>query len=274
MRSYLFPHPHRPPPPDEVHHKLTELTWDTVATYMPSASGGSGEVKRKLKLLALAAFDPSSTEPWSVLDVGCGDGAALPHLLTAGADEGSYRGIDLSSKMLKRARSLHPKADFEQIAFEDVDLSRRFCAILFNGSLQFFADLSVVLKRASELLEPGPASRIVLSHVNGAAFVRSEAKGNPATVLSTMPSYEQLSEVAQELGLELISPEALGVGGKGGKGSKGGKRGMRKGGVEDANSGSSEDGALTGAEPSVSQEAAAADALLESFYLVALQRQR
>ena len=83
--------------------------------------------------------------------------------------------------------------------------------VLFNGSLQFFADVRAALSRAASLLPPSGPARVVISHVNGAAFVRSEAAGNPATVLSTMPTLAQLELIARDLELSLVPPIALGV---------------------------------------------------------------
>ena len=45
---------------------------------------------------------------------------------------------------------------------------------------------------------------------NGGAFVRDEAAGNPATVLSTMPSLDELAAIAPP-GLEVRGPTALGA---------------------------------------------------------------
>ena len=58
---------------------------------------------------------PSPAGP-AVLDVGCGDGALLPHLLRAGADAGRYLGIDLSARMVAAAAAAHPAATFRRAA--------------------------------------------------------------------------------------------------------------------------------------------------------------
>ena len=52
------------------------------------------------------------------------------------------------------------------------------------------------------MLAPGPSARIVLSHLNGAAFVRKEKEDNPTTVRSTMPDLATLEAVAGRLGLQ------------------------------------------------------------------------
>ena len=222
---------------DEVHEKLVEMTWDTIAAFMPMAGGTPGEVKRKLRQVARAACDTSSRDgkKVSVLDVGCGDGAALPYLVAAGADEASYVGLDLSSRMIKAAQQAHSSggAVFECGSFVGSSLAAppsTYDTVLFNGALQFFTDQEDVLRRAAALV-PNSGGRVVLAHVNGAAFVREEAAGNPNTVPSVMPDMDWLRRQALELGMAIIGPRALGI----------------EGGVDEAN-------------------------LLESFYLVALER--
>ena len=198
----------------DVHEKLVELTWDTVAAYMPAtaaaAGGPSSTVAKKLDLVAACCCAEASG---AVLDVGCGDGSTLPFLRGAGADDARYCGLDLSGRMIAAARAAHPAATFEQAGFFGAALAappRRYDCVLFNGSLQFFGDQQAALARAAALLEPEGAARVVIAHVNGGAFVRDEAAGNPATVLSTMPSLDELAAIAPP-GLEVRGPMALGA---------------------------------------------------------------
>lgn len=51
-------------------------------------------------------------EACSLLDVGCGTARLLDLIKSSGRDEISYRGIDLSPKLLEAARKKHPEADF------------------------------------------------------------------------------------------------------------------------------------------------------------------
>ena len=101
----------------DVHEKLVELTWDTVAAYMPAtaaaAGGPSSTVAKKLGL------SPRADAPRraAVLDVGSGDGSTLPFLRGAGADDARYCDLDLSGRMIAAARAAHPAATFEQAGF-------------------------------------------------------------------------------------------------------------------------------------------------------------
>ena len=202
------------------HLKLVEVTWDTMAAYLPvlikaSDSSAASKVEKRLKMIAKAACGSDKPSPGayspSILDVGCGDGALFPCLIKAGASRAGYVGIDLSRLMVNVARSAHPGGRFEHGSFLDSPLSApqaAYDAVLFNGSLQFFPDVSAALRRAALCLRPG--GRVVLAHANGAAFVAEERRGSPATVVSAMPTLEELGRLAGEVGARVVPPEQLG----------------------------------------------------------------
>jgi len=54
----------------------------------------------------------ATREECSLLDVGCGTARLLDLIKSLGRDEISYRGVDLSPKLLEAARKKHPEADF------------------------------------------------------------------------------------------------------------------------------------------------------------------
>ena len=202
------------------HQKLVEVTWDTMAKYLPvlgnaADSSAAAKLEKRLKMIAKAVCGTESRSAGargpSILDVGCGDGALFPCLLKAGASSSGYLGIDLSRLMVDAARSAHPGGRFEQGGFLDSPHSAppaAYDAVLFNGSLQFFPDVSAALRRAALCLRPG--GRVVLAHAHGAAFVAEERRGSPATVVSNMPTLEELTGLAHEVGARVVPPEQLG----------------------------------------------------------------
>ena len=200
---------------DAGHQKLVEMTWDTMAAYLPlisqsTDSSALAKVEKRWKLIAKAACTRGNSET-RILDVGCGDGAMFPFLIKAGASRAGYLGLDISSMMIDAARSKHPDGRFEHGGFLDCPLAGQPAAydtVLFNGSLQFFPDASAALGRAARCLRPG--GRILLAHANGAAFVAAERRGSPATVASDMPTLAELEGLARGLGAELVPPERLG----------------------------------------------------------------
>ena len=75
---------------------------------------------------------------------------------------------------------------------------------------EFFPDASQAIGGAARLLSRKASSRLVLSHLNGAAFVRQERVDNPQTVLSTMPTLAELASIAEPLGFEVVLPAFFG----------------------------------------------------------------
>jgi len=105
----------------DAHEKLVEVTWDTVASYLPlndkkSLNENREEmlVHRKFEMIAKVCCSIPNA---SVLDVGCGDGSILPFLKNAGADISSYTGIDLSSQMIRLAKEKYPKSQFLKVLY-------------------------------------------------------------------------------------------------------------------------------------------------------------
>ena len=59
--------------------------------------------------------------------------------------------------------------------------------------------------KAAACLRPG--GRIVISHAQGAAFVREENAGNPAVARACLPEPEQLAALADEFNLDVLPAE-------------------------------------------------------------------
>ena len=166
-----------------------------------------------------------------MLDVGCGDGAMVPNLEEAGV--GRYVGLDLSHRMVQRARRVWTKdcsgmtREFHRASFLDINkgsdfVAEGFDAVLFNGSLQFFDNFEVVLARARALLRHheiidggdsgdgvstsnsggvvGEHGRIVVAHVNGGSFVRTEHEGSPLIAVSIMPDLAEVQAALDRIG--------------------------------------------------------------------------
>ena len=206
---------------DKSHATRVRVTWDTIAAFMPHVAAGQPNavtpaVAKKLRKMT-TEICASHGGKGRVLDVGCGSGLLLPSLLEFGKLAPSrFCGIDVSGEMIALAKQLNAEAVASGARFEQVSLGdacsraahngERYHSIVFNGALQFFdaADVPNLLDEARRhLLLEEPGANIVLTHANGAAFVRDEAEGNPATVLSIMPSVRELQALADGLDLGL-----------------------------------------------------------------------
>ena len=169
-----------PAAPARGRDRLLAMTWDTVADYLPVETA---DAALDARLARVAAFARGRC-----LDVGCGDGAMVPHLKARAA----YCGVDLSARMVSLARRRHPDARFERAGFFEFVAGGEEAAwdtILFVAALQFFPDVDAVLAACAARLAPG--GRVVVAHVRGAAFVREERRGNPA-VVEALPAVEDL----------------------------------------------------------------------------------
>lgn len=211
----------------DVHEKLVELSWDVIADFITESSSDSLEEDIKMKCRSIAsACIPADKNggTCAVLDVGCGDGALLPYLMAAGADQGRYVGLDLSPAMIEKAKA---KLKYKKGKSKTVSKGKKekppsflqgnflthprclpptkFDIVMLNGVMQFFSTAMhrEVLSKARSLLKPG--GRILISHVNGGDFVKEEKVGNPATVLSVMPTVTELIALCNEVeGLKMM----------------------------------------------------------------------
>jgi len=80
--------------------------------------------------------------------------------------------------------------------------NKKFDCVLFNGVIQFIPNTSEALRLAISNLNSN--GRVVISHANGASFVRNERKGNPATVINTMPEISYLESFCSKVAARLI----------------------------------------------------------------------
>jgi len=164
----------------------------------------------------------------------------LSYLRVLGIDESRYVGIDLSSTMIAKAKS---RLQYEKSKSKRINTGRKekdplfiqgnflsnyrcqpptkYSSILFNGVFQFFAEKqwNQALEQARYCLHSkilinqnyiinrsliNVGSRVVISHVNGADFVKLEKAKNSATCLSIMPTVEELNKICDAQKFRLV----------------------------------------------------------------------
>ena len=98
-----------------------------------------------------------SLGPRSVLDAGCGTGRVAIELHRRGLD---VVGVDLDPAMLARARAKFPDVGWVHADLVDVDLGRRFDAVVLAGNVMIYLEPgteSAVVANLARHLEPGGA---------------------------------------------------------------------------------------------------------------------
>ena len=228
---------------DLRHEAQVAATWNTIALFLPydySRSKWKVEphVERRLNHVSSAVVrslnifeNASSVSAPYILDIGCGDGSLLPYLKSAKISQvdmslDHYYGLDISSEMISLARqrwrhaigpnnwiegSFPRQARFllNELKLKTSNAALGFNVIIFNGSLQFFQDTAQILRDSADLLQNG--GHIVLSHVNGAEFVKDECKKNPGIAVRSMPNNVSLDIIAHDLRLKVIRKKEMGL---------------------------------------------------------------
>ena len=89
--------------------------------------------------------DISDLRGRSVCDLGCGFGDLYPYLLKRFGDV-EYFGIDISPKLIGKAKEKYPDASFAVFDILEYDISRKFDFILSSGALKPGANLKALEK--------------------------------------------------------------------------------------------------------------------------------
>lgn len=130
----------------------------------------------RLRFEVLLRVLGSNREPLSILDVGCGFGLLLGHLMERGYPIKEYVGVDISPKIVEMAREKHPQARFICADICDNSVSLPRCDyVLTNGMFNLRQSASndemdlffgIATKRMYELARKAIAFNVMSSHVN------------------------------------------------------------------------------------------------------------
>jgi ubiquinone/menaquinone biosynthesis C-methylase UbiE len=106
-RPFRRPQERKPPAPAGRHPTAADTGWDSVAAWYDKLVGEAGSdyhrhviIPAALRLLALQSGE-------ALVDVCCGQGVIVPHLIAAGI--GRYNGVDASQRLITAARARHGK---------------------------------------------------------------------------------------------------------------------------------------------------------------------
>ena len=190
---------------EDIHNILQKATWDASAD-AKAARSLTGEmptaivqrVDRACCILAKAI----TTKDGRCLDVGCGYGVLVKHLVMAGIQRSQIHGVDLSDQMVRNAQELHPGIDFRAADFIDqYDDEKGFDGIIFCSALHDFPDPIAAIRKAAGLLKSN--GTLVIVHPQGGLHVTNQVAANPVLVRRGLPDAGELESFGS-LGLELV----------------------------------------------------------------------
>lgn len=104
------------PPAQRLYHPLVETLEKFYAEHGDTHRGLGFQreegFEARYRVYLEVIRGAAAREECSLLDVGCGTARLLDLIKSLGRDEISYRGVDLSPKLIEAARQKHPGADF------------------------------------------------------------------------------------------------------------------------------------------------------------------
>lgn len=149
-----------------VRNHSPPTSWDGVAAWYDGWMGQDGGAYHRQVAIPelLDLLEPMAGE--TVLDIGAGQGVLAPHLQKAGM---VYTGLELSGKLVQRARKRHPNGRFLQgdaralTQVQGIEAAG-FDTAVFLLSIQDMDPLDAVLASAAWALKSGGRLVILMTH--------------------------------------------------------------------------------------------------------------
>lgn len=145
-----------------------------------------------------------------VLDIGCGPGCLTQLLASRGL---TVSGIDVSTEMLRLARTYNPELGFIGASLTQVPLADGVAAGVFCWYVLHHVpddDLSVAARELARVTAPG-GHLMLGDHVGDSSYIKTEGYGGfPMRVLFARRTAETYAELLREAGLVVDATVALG----------------------------------------------------------------
>ncbi len=153
----------------------------------------------KLKRL----IDEIDIKNGNILDCGCGTGILYPFLLEKVGSKGKIFGMDISFKMLKKAKIKNHKfliqGDAESIPF----LSSSFDTIIFLNAFPHFQNKKIVLKESFRVLKEG--GKLFILHTSPREEVNSFHKNYGGVIAEdVLPENPEIISMLKEANFKNI----------------------------------------------------------------------
>ena len=118
--------------------------WDKVAQKLDHWSGWGGYYQKRI----IDVYRYNIPEGSDVVEIGCGSGDLL-----AGLKPRYGLGFDISSKMINRAKKLHPELNFSQNDSIHFHSQRKFDFVVISNTINDLWDVQATLTQAHRLLK-------------------------------------------------------------------------------------------------------------------------
>lgn len=137
------------------HRKQHAAHWDDIALNHSKLNIFSGYYHKRVS--ALIAWSIGADK--KILEIGCGKGDLL-----AGVSNGQGVGIDISSEMIKTAKTLHSEMRFYEMDGHDIQLNETFDVIILSDLINDVWDLQTILVQIKKVSTP--ETRVILNFFN------------------------------------------------------------------------------------------------------------
>jgi SAM-dependent methyltransferase len=137
------------------HKRVVQQHFDRLAPEMDRWRRKSWYYHQELQRFCRDTIPPGQ----SVLEIGCGTGELL-----AAVDPGEGVGVDLSPKMVERARARFPHLTWLEQDAETLDLGRQFDYVILSDLLGHLEDIWLAFRRLQSVCRPD--TRLVITYYN------------------------------------------------------------------------------------------------------------
>jgi len=143
--------------------------------------------------------------PARILDIGCGSGAYVSHLLKRGYDS---IGIDISLTMLEEAKRIVPE---HRLHLMDMHTMETFPPLSFDGVISITSMLYAtknylprILKQMHRVMKPDALMWLMMLEGEGDGLVKSSKGKSESVTFTAYYQSEELKETVKENGFEVI----------------------------------------------------------------------
>ncbi len=161
------------------------------------------EIAKVEKIFDLCKIEQGS----KVIEPGCGSGRLTQLLAERCGAEGEVFALDISPKMIEKAKQRLKKHDNVKILcelLENVEIvSEGYDAVVCHQVFPHFENKEIILNKLVKALKPG--GYLIISHLIGIEEINDvHRKSNSPVENDIMPSNDDIKKMFAEAGLELI----------------------------------------------------------------------